>query len=261
MTTSIDLVQTNFKCCAINSHLNYDMSLWRLQNYGPNFVVPKTCCILANDQDGTNYLDPAPGNLTLCQSLLKYEYNRARHKESCIEHLVAFYTQHYTIFLTGAAIFGLVQIFVILSVIFSCIKMHKRKRAIVRSTGTTMQTNVLTNNKRPAPQPQFQQPINNIHAKPTSITRYSYNLSNSYLVWIIFLWNISNNNQNKISKTYPKIFPEKSRLAQEIRNKKKSYSMSPIYSVFSQWNTMLRKLQFLSEILVLLFFEYYFFWY
>lgn len=197
MTTSIDLVQTNFKCCSINSHLNYDMSLWRLQNYGPNFVVPKTCCILANDQnDGTNYLDPKPQNLTLCQSLLKYEYNRGRHKESCIEHIIAWYTQHYTLFLTGAAVLGFVQLFVILSVIFSCIKMHKRKRA-VRSTGTTMQTNVLTNNKRPAPQPQFQQPTNNIHSKPTSITRYSYNLSNSYLVWIFFSWNISNSIQKK----------------------------------------------------------------
>lgn len=183
MTASIDLVQTHFKCCAINSNLNYDMSLWRLQNFGQrDWIVPQTCCILANDHDDNpnrSYLDPKPQNLTLCQSLLKHEYNRGRHKDNCLEHLVTWYSEHYNIFFTAGGIFVLVQFIVLLSIIFSCTKIaahNKRKRTTCRSTGTTMQTNVLAHNiKRPAPQPQFQQP-----SKASNV--YSYNLSNSFLV-------------------------------------------------------------------------------
>lgn len=202
LTASIDLAQTRFKCCAINSNLNYDMSLWRLQSYGQrDWAVPQSCCMLTNTDEERSYLDPKPQNLTLCQSLLKHEYNRARHKDPCIDHLSTFYKQHYFIFLIGGLVVAIVEFIVLVSIVFSCIRMasnRRRKKVMCRSTGTTMQSNVLAHPvKRPAPQPLNQQPLNeNVYVTnasnenamhrntdPVKIPNaYSYHMSTSYLV-------------------------------------------------------------------------------
>lgn len=170
LTASIDLAQTQFKCCAINSDLNYDMSLWRLQGYGQrDWVVPQTCCTLNNRLEPRSYLDPKPQNLTMCQSLLKHEYQRARHTDICIEHLDLWYRQHYTLFLSASAVVGIVEFAVLLSIILSCTRLSaktkRRGNIMFRSTGTSMQSNVLASasanqqpaehrhKRRPAPQP------------------------------------------------------------------------------------------------------------
>lgn len=177
LTASIDLIQTHFKCCAIDSNLNYDMSLWKLQNYGQrDWAVPQTCCVLKNNDDERAYLDPRPQNISLCQSLLKHEYNRARHSEACAEHLSKWYRKHYLLFITAGLVIVVVKLMILFSIILSCTKIasnQKRKNMVCRSIGTTMQTT-----KRRAPQPQYQQPTNdNDHC-----TAHSYHISNSYLI-------------------------------------------------------------------------------
>lgn len=173
------------------------MSLWRLQSYGQrDWAVPQSCCMLLNSNEKRAYLDPKPQNLTMCQSLLKYEYNRARHNATCFDHLSLFYRQHYMLFMTGGIVVAIVQFIVLVSIIYSCIKMaskYRRKTVNSRTTGTTMQSNVLAHYvKRPAPQPQpqIQQPVNeNVYVTnlsnehPIKIPNaYSYHMANSYLV-------------------------------------------------------------------------------
>lgn len=78
----MDLVQTRFNCCAINSNINYDTSLWRLQAYGQrDYPVPLTCCHLTNRNDYNSFLDPIPVNITTCESLQNDEYSNTRHTE------------------------------------------------------------------------------------------------------------------------------------------------------------------------------------
>jgi hypothetical protein len=67
---AIDLVQTVFECCAINTSINYDTSLWKLQNFRrKELTVPLTCCKLLNRNEYSAYLDPQPLNVTQCQSV------------------------------------------------------------------------------------------------------------------------------------------------------------------------------------------------
>lgn len=174
MTASIDLAQTQFKCCAINSNLNYDMSYWRLQNFGQrDYAVPKTCCILMNSHQASSFLDPKPQNLTMCQSLLKDDYSKARHTDSCLEHLDAWYRQHYVVFLSASFVLAIVEFGVLLSIILSCMRMTsqiKQRGVLCRTTGTTMRTNVFEKDspilstvslpspkRRQAPQPHHHQ--------------------------------------------------------------------------------------------------------
>lgn len=174
LTASIDLVQTQFKCCAINSNLDYDMSLWKLQNYGQrDWAVPATCCILQNDLEERSYLDPKPRNITLCQSLLKHEYNHARHNESCLEHLTTFYQQHYILFLIAGLVVAIVELMVLLSIIFSCTKMVSGQ-GVNKSTQTIILAN--KQKRRIAPQPH-----ENVYGVSPS-HNHSYHVSNNYLV-------------------------------------------------------------------------------
>lgn len=184
--------------------------------------MPQTCCILANRDEARSYLDPKPQNLTLCQSLLKHEYGRARHTDSCLEYLDDWYRQHYILFLVASLIVAIVEFSVLLSIILTCTKMSTRDSQLKhrinhRSTGTTMQTNVLIDSavisskrRRQAPQPTAnmhkitaateniymtsggsehsiihqQHDINrNNYADPTKIPNaYPYQMSKSYLV-------------------------------------------------------------------------------
>ena len=78
----MDLAQTAFDCCAINTSINYDTSLWKLQSFGKSELsVPLTCCHLMNKFEPQSYLDPHPINISQCQSLEESEYEKARHLE------------------------------------------------------------------------------------------------------------------------------------------------------------------------------------
>lgn len=187
LTLAIDLAQTEFECCAINSDINYDTSLWRLQSYGNlDWTVPLTCCRLQNRMDPFAYLDPKPENLTLCQSLQKHEHNKARHRINCLDPLDEWYRMHYTKFLTVSAAIAMMEFTVLLSVILSCSRIGRR-RVRMKTTGTTMSTNVLVKQKRIAPQPQPQlQVIANENIYDESANNESairpYHMSRSYLV-------------------------------------------------------------------------------
>lgn len=76
----MDFAQTVFDCCAINTSINYDTSLWRLQKFGKKELsIPITCCELMNKYEHLSYLDPKPVNLTQCQSLDTKEFEKSRH--------------------------------------------------------------------------------------------------------------------------------------------------------------------------------------
>lgn len=113
----------------MNGDVDYDMSLWKLQNYGQrDWVIPATCCILQNSIEDRSYLDPKPINISLCQSLLKHDYNHARHSQSCLELLSLWFQQHYILFLITGLVVAIVQLMVLVSIIFSCIRMASIRR-------------------------------------------------------------------------------------------------------------------------------------
>jgi hypothetical protein len=81
-TVAMDYAQTSLDCCAINDSINYDTSLWRLQNFGKKeLTVPLTCCELMNKFEENSHLDPIPINITLCQSVELEDFQRSRHLE------------------------------------------------------------------------------------------------------------------------------------------------------------------------------------
>lgn len=157
LTAAIDLAQTKFKCCAINSDINYDTSLWRLQGYGQrDWAVPLTCCFLRNRHEYQSHLDPKPENLTMCQSLQKHEHNLARHSDGCLDALDEWYRAHYITFLAGSAIIAVVEFAVLLSIILSCTRTSRRRVALT-TTGTSMAMNLVHSRpakKRRVPIPQ-----------------------------------------------------------------------------------------------------------
>lgn len=165
------------------------MSLWRLQSYGQrDWVVPQTCCTLNNRYEARSYLDPKPHNLTMCQSLLKHEYHRARHIDTCIEHLDLWYRQHYTIFLVASTVVAIVEFAVLLSIILSCTRLSARGKRhgniAYRSTGTTMQSNVLataTANHQPAESRQKRRPAPQPHHTNNNLQKALTALENVYV--------------------------------------------------------------------------------
>lgn len=79
-TAAMDLAQVKFECCGINTSINYDTSLWKLQGLGKKeLTVPLTCCHLENKEDKWAYLDPKPINTTLCQALQLHDYEKHRY--------------------------------------------------------------------------------------------------------------------------------------------------------------------------------------
>lgn len=189
----MDLAQTQFECCAINSDINYDTSLWRLKGYGNlDWTVPLTCCRLNNRNEPFSYLDPKPSNMTLCQSLDKIEHSKGRHTIGCLEPLDEWYRMHYTSFLSASAIVAIVEFTVLLSIILSCAQLGQH-RVKLTTTGTTMFTNVVattaTTKKRVAPQPQIVR-NENIQSENQMYTETidevdqirPYNMTRSYLV-------------------------------------------------------------------------------
>lgn len=153
-TIAIDLAQMKFHCCGINSDINYDTSLWRLQGYGQkDLTVPLTCCILNNNNHNNNgndnndlaYLDPKPKNLTLCQSLQKFDYEKARYTQSCLDKIDFWYRQQYILFLGASLIIAIIEFCVLLSIILNCTKIAKKSHKCKQNFNFELDTNINDN--------------------------------------------------------------------------------------------------------------------
>ncbi|XP_055838953.1 uncharacterized protein LOC129906975 isoform X2 [Episyrphus balteatus] len=126
-TIAMDLAQTRFKCCGMNSEINYDTSMWRLQGFGTReWVVPLTCCILNNEHEPLSYLDPKPFNQSQCETLQKVEFSKYRHTSPCLEYLDMWYREQYLLFFGGSLLVIIVEFLVLLSIILTCSKMSAR---------------------------------------------------------------------------------------------------------------------------------------
>lgn len=156
LTAAIDMAQTRFECCAINSNINYDTSLWRLQGYGQrDWPVPQTCCHLTNRLEPNSYLDPKPVNLTQCQSLQRHIYEHARHTDGCLDKLDDWYREHYLLFLGASLLVAVIEFGVLLSIILSCTRLPKKNvKVLQRSTGTSTHAISMGAVKRRQPAPQ-----------------------------------------------------------------------------------------------------------
>uniref|UniRef100_A0AAR5PK21 Tetraspanin n=1 Tax=Dendroctonus ponderosae TaxID=77166 RepID=A0AAR5PK21_DENPD len=124
LTAAVDLVQTSFNCCGINSANEYDTSLWRLQGRSPPFAIPLTCCVLKNLQDDRSYLNLLPINVLRCQALEKNRHEGYRHTTGCEARLDQWYRQHYLGFLAIGLAVVLVEFIVLLSTILTCTRIY-----------------------------------------------------------------------------------------------------------------------------------------
>ncbi|XP_037950773.1 tetraspanin-8-like [Teleopsis dalmanni] len=126
-TIAMDLAQTRFGCCGMNSEINYDTSMWRLQGYGQrDWAVPLTCCVLQNSADKLSYLDPKPANETQCQMLQKSEYERFRYTDTCLNYLDNWYREQYVVFLGASLIIAVIEFCVLLCIILNCTKITRK---------------------------------------------------------------------------------------------------------------------------------------
>ncbi|KAI4457427.1 tetraspanin [Holotrichia oblita] len=123
-TAAIDLAQTLFNCCGVQSANEYDTSFWRLQSLGPSLAVPLTCCRLENAKSHNAYLDPHPINTTLCQTLEKDLQQGFRHLPGCSQHLEQWYKEQYIIFLAVGLLVVLIEFAVLLCTVLACAKLY-----------------------------------------------------------------------------------------------------------------------------------------
>ncbi|XP_030763836.1 tetraspanin-11 [Sitophilus oryzae] len=129
-TAAIDLAQTTFRCCGVNSANEYDTSLWRLQALGKPLAIPLTCCILQNVNETGAYLNPAAVNLSLCQALEKNRHDGYRHIEGCQSRLEQWYREHYMAFLGIGLAVVLVEFIVLLSTILTCTRVYHHNQEL-----------------------------------------------------------------------------------------------------------------------------------
>ncbi|OXU29298.1 hypothetical protein TSAR_008744 [Trichomalopsis sarcophagae] len=144
-TAAIDLAQTSFSCCGINSSSNYGTSWWRLQELGRReLVVPLSCCFLNNSFDPDGFLNPEPRNLTLCQSLNPVEHQHARHSSGCLEMIESWVQDQALIMLAIGLGVVLIELCALLSTLLACSRLkkqkHRKKKQAQTSTFTSTQT-------------------------------------------------------------------------------------------------------------------------
>ncbi|KAF9796741.1 hypothetical protein SFRURICE_014565 [Spodoptera frugiperda] len=113
------------QCCGMTDARNYDMSIWQLRRLGPRGMsVPLSCCV--QYEDNVSYLNPAPVNASRCQEV---QANPAfRYVPGCLGPLEDWYQQQYLILMLGLFIVALFKLGVLLSTIFSCIRLKKRRQ-------------------------------------------------------------------------------------------------------------------------------------
>ncbi|CAH1126972.1 unnamed protein product [Ceutorhynchus assimilis] len=123
-TAAVDLAQTTFNCCGINTANEYDTSLWRLQGLGQPLAIPLTCCILQNPKEINAYLNPMPVNASLCQALEQNRHDGYRHIAGCQDRLDQWYRTHYVAFLGMGLAMVLIEFFVLLSTVLTCTRVY-----------------------------------------------------------------------------------------------------------------------------------------
>uniref|UniRef100_A0A1A9Z0H7 Tetraspanin n=1 Tax=Glossina pallidipes TaxID=7398 RepID=A0A1A9Z0H7_GLOPL len=127
-TVAMDLAQTTFGCCGMNSDINYDTSMWKMQSYGQReWLIPLSCCVLQNPLDNLAYLDPKPVNETMCQSVQKQDYTQYRFTAPCLDYLDNWYREQFGTFLAGSLIVAVVEFCVLLSIILACTRVSSKQ--------------------------------------------------------------------------------------------------------------------------------------
>ncbi|XP_060800578.1 tetraspanin-33 [Amyelois transitella] len=124
-TAAVDLAQTELECCGMTSSRNYDMSAWQLRRLGPRGLsVPLSCCV----QSHRSYLNPVPRNTTRCQEVTADP--KFRHVPGCLDRLDEWYQQQYLIFMLGLFVTAVFKLGILLSTVFSCIRLKRRRQEI-----------------------------------------------------------------------------------------------------------------------------------
>ncbi|XP_021204850.1 CD151 antigen isoform X1 [Bombyx mori] len=126
-TASVDLAQTELQCCGMTDARNYDMSVWQLRRLGPRgMAVPLSCCVQI--EENISYLNPMPVNLSRCQ---EYQPNPVyRHVPGCIGKLEEWYQKQYFVLMLSIFIFAVFKLGVLLSTVFSCIRLRQRRQVL-----------------------------------------------------------------------------------------------------------------------------------
>ncbi|XP_037301351.1 tetraspanin-9-like [Manduca sexta] len=126
-TASVDLAQTELRCCGITDARNYDMSIWQLRRLGPRGMsVPLSCCV--QDEQNISYLNPMPLNASRCQDIQPNP--TYRYVPGCLGKLEDWYQQQYLALMLSAFIFALIKIGILLSTVFSCIRIRKTRQVV-----------------------------------------------------------------------------------------------------------------------------------
>ncbi|KAL3279231.1 hypothetical protein HHI36_016744 [Cryptolaemus montrouzieri] len=172
-TAAVDLAQTMFQCCGIESADEYDTSLWRLQSFSNSLAVPLTCCKLSNFNETKSYLDPRPVNTTLCQALEVNRHEGYRHLKGCQGALEDWYRDQYMIVVTVGLVLVLVEFMVLLSTLLICTRVYQYKQERKESVGARTPQIMKPSSTKHSDHFQRRSPI-------TAYTNDTYALSDSF---------------------------------------------------------------------------------
>ncbi|KAH9399469.1 hypothetical protein TYRP_017881 [Tyrophagus putrescentiae] len=120
-TAAMDLAQTKFECCGIDSPADYYKSVWHLQQLnGPlHSQVARTCCLLQNKHESQAHINPRPVNETLCQSLDLNLSRLYRNQKGCKRTLESFIRSESIVFVVlGCGLAALSLVGIIISICF-----------------------------------------------------------------------------------------------------------------------------------------------
>ncbi|RVE48418.1 hypothetical protein evm_006979 [Chilo suppressalis] len=153
-TAAVDLAQTQLECCGMSDAHNYDMSAWQLRRLGPRgLAVPPSCCVQSTP---ASHLSPAPADPARCQEVQPEP--RYRHMPGCLSLLEDWYQQQYFIFMLALFIAALIKFGILLSTVFSCIRIKKRRRNIHAYVMKTIDNNTNQN--------IYESKMSALHAEP-----------------------------------------------------------------------------------------------
>ncbi|KAH9421036.1 CD151 antigen-like [Dermatophagoides pteronyssinus] len=132
-TAAVDLAQTKFECCGIESPADYKYSRWlhkQIENHLPDdvLIISRTCCRLANRMEKNAHLNPRPINETMCQSDNDDENRSFRNQKGCMQLIDEFIRSECKMFLglgVGLAAFSFIGI---VATIYFCRSVHSKPR-------------------------------------------------------------------------------------------------------------------------------------
>ncbi|KAH7640589.1 hypothetical protein DERF_000209 [Dermatophagoides farinae] len=132
-TAAVDLAQTKFECCGIESPADYQHSRWlqkQIENRLPDgiLIVSRTCCKLANRMEKNSHLNPKPINETMCQSDNDDENRPFRNQKGCMQLVDEFIRSECKMFIgLGVGLAGFSFIGILASICF-CRSVHSTPR-------------------------------------------------------------------------------------------------------------------------------------